>query len=52
MDLLIWLTHRHPFGYYAEGRSRIYVSAGTGTWGPPMRLFSHNEIVRFTLVGK
>jgi predicted MPP superfamily phosphohydrolase len=52
MDLLIWLTHRHPFGYYEEGRSRIYVSSGTGTWGPPMRLFSRNEIVRFTLVGE
>ena len=52
VDLLVWLTHRHPFGYYAEGRSRIYVSSGTGTWGPPMRLFSHNEIVRFTLVGR
>lgn len=51
VDLLVWLTHRHPFGYYEEGRSRIYVSSGTGTWGPPMRLFSHNEIVRFTLVG-
>jgi hypothetical protein len=51
VDLLVWLTHRHPFGYHEEGRSRIYVSSGTGTWGPPMRLFSHNEIVRFTLVG-
>jgi len=52
VDLLIWLTHRYPFGYYEEGRTRIYVSSGTGTWGPPMRLFSHNEIVRFTLVRK
>jgi hypothetical protein len=51
VDLLVWLTHRHPFGYHEQGRSRIYVSSGTGTWGPPMRLFSHNEIVRFTLVG-
>ena len=52
LDVLVWLTHRHPFGYYEEGRSRIYVTSGTGTWGPPMRLFSHNEIVRFTLVGE
>ena len=52
VDLLVWLTHRHPFGYYEEGRSRIYVTSGTGTWGPPMRLFSHNEIVRITLVGR
>jgi hypothetical protein len=52
VDLIVWLTHRHPFGYYEEGRSRIYVSSGTGTWGPPMRLFSHNEIVRITLVAE
>lgn len=50
MDLFLWLTYTYPFGYYENGQSRIYTTCGTGTWGPPMRLFSRNEIVKFTLV--
>jgi len=50
MDLLVWLTTPYSSGFYEKGGSRLYVSDGTGTWGPPMRLFSRNEIVRFTLV--
>jgi len=50
IDLLIWSTYAYPFGYYENSHSRIYTSCGTGTWGPPMRLFSRNEIVKFTLV--
>ncbi len=52
IDLLTWLTSPYAFGYYEKGRTRLYTSCGTGTWGPPMRLFSRNEIVKFTLVRK
>jgi predicted MPP superfamily phosphohydrolase len=52
-----------PFGYllyfnqpYAQGLHRyrrtstqIYVSAGTGVWGPPMRLGTKSEITQITL---
>ncbi|MGB9844571.1 MAG: metallophosphoesterase [Methanothermobacter tenebrarum] len=34
-------------GLYENSGSYLYVSEGTGTWGPPMRLGSSNEIVMF-----
>jgi predicted MPP superfamily phosphohydrolase len=39
----------HQHGLYVNGASRLYVSAGTGTWGPPMRLGARPEIVRIRL---
>ncbi len=50
LDLLIWLFYPYSYGYREHGTAAIYTSCGTGTWGPPMRLFSRNEIVRITLV--
>ncbi len=35
----------------AEG-SRLYTSRGTGTWGPPMRVFAPPEITVFDIVRK
>lgn len=37
-------------GLYREKDSHLYVSSGTGTWGPLMRLGSLNEISCFDLV--
>lgn len=50
MDLLVWLVYKYPFGFYRLHDSFIYTTCGTGTWGPPMRLFSRSEIVKFVLV--
>ena len=36
-------------GLYDQGNSRLYVFTGTGTWGPPLRLGSVNEIAVFDL---
>ncbi|MCY3769526.1 MAG: metallophosphoesterase [Gammaproteobacteria bacterium] len=36
-------------GMYQQGDSRLYVSPGTGTWGPLMRLGSTNEISVFEI---
>ena len=36
-------------GLFVEGDHRLYVSSGTGTWGPLMRLGSMNEISVFNL---
>jgi predicted MPP superfamily phosphohydrolase len=36
-------------GLHKIGDSRLYVSRGAGTWGPPMRLGSPPEIVHITL---
>lgn len=37
-------------GLYRKGESQIYVSCGTGTWGPPMRLGAPAEITQIELV--
>jgi predicted MPP superfamily phosphohydrolase len=36
-------------GRYREGRAQLYVSRGTGFWGPPMRLLAPAEITEITL---
>lgn len=36
-------------GLYRKGSSQLYVSRGTGHWGPPMRLGSPAEITEITL---
>jgi uncharacterized protein len=49
MDLLVWLIYKYPAGLYRLGHAHILTSAGTGTWGPPMRFLSRSEIVKLTL---
>jgi predicted MPP superfamily phosphohydrolase len=41
----------YPFlrGRYAVGGMTLLVSRGSGTWGPPMRLFAPCEVWRITL---
>ncbi|TAL18604.1 metallophosphoesterase [bacterium] len=36
--------------YDLPGGSKLYTSRGTGTWGPPMRVFSPPEITFFEIV--
>lgn len=38
-------------GMYTMGKSRLYVSQGTGTWGPVMRVGTRGEITLFELNG-
>jgi predicted MPP superfamily phosphohydrolase len=49
MDLLVWITMKYSWGFYRLGDSILYTTSGTGTWGPPMRLFSRPEIVKLVL---
>jgi predicted MPP superfamily phosphohydrolase len=46
-----FIRMRYPFikGMHTLGNTHIYVTPGTGTWGPPMRLGSRNEITLFHL---
>ena len=49
---ITWLTRLfYPYyaGHYQIGTSHFYVSHGTGTWGPPMRLGAPPEIVHLHL---
>lgn len=48
--LLVRLLYPHNHGLYElQPNFSLYVSAGTGTWGPPMRLFAPPEITLITL---
>ncbi|MCX8042655.1 MAG: metallophosphoesterase, partial [Desulfobacterota bacterium] len=44
------LFFRHVYGLHRIGDMYLYVSSGTGTWGPPMRIGSKNEITLLHLV--
>ena len=43
------IPYPHQAGLYREGSLQLIVHRGTGTWGPPMRLFLPSEIVEVTL---
>ena len=43
--LAVRLVHApHVWGLSQEGRMKVYVSAGTGTWGPPVRFGTNPEL--------
>lgn len=48
-DLMVMLIYKYPAGGHSYKNSYIYTSSGTGTWGPPLRLFSHSEITKIIL---
>jgi len=50
-NFLVRLAYKNFAGLYTSKnkKSNIYVSQGTGTWGPPMRLGSFNEITLIKL---
>lgn len=50
ITLLVDATYRYPAGLYPVGAGHVYVSRGTGFWGPPMRIGSPPEITAITLL--
>ncbi len=42
--LVIRKIHRFHLGLFQLGKMKIYVNAGTGSWGPPIRLGTRPEI--------
>ena len=41
------------YGYFELGKNKLlYVSRGTGTWGPPARIFAPPEITIIDIIGK
>src|SRR5690606_30765225 len=49
MSLLIYLFQPYVSGLNRHENTQIYVSRGTGYWGPPNRAGSPSEITRLTL---
>lgn len=49
-SVLVGLFHRYRRGLYRHGRLWVYVSAGTGYWGPPHRFAVPAEITLLKLV--
>jgi predicted MPP superfamily phosphohydrolase len=47
-NLLVKLFYPYTRGLYDLDGLLLYVTPGTGTWGPPMRLGSSNEITLIT----
>ena len=52
-NLITWLAFRIPCGLtQLPGGRQIYVSRGTGTWGPPIRFLAPPEVTVIDLVGR
>lgn len=52
-NFLVKLKHQIPCGTtMTRAGSRIHVSRGTGTWGPPLRLFAPPEVTIIDIVGQ
>jgi len=49
LNLINRLIYEKNWGYLKKGQTQIYVTSGTGTWGPPVRTGSRSEIVWLTL---
>lgn len=50
MTLAIPLLWKRSAGHYTHRDGHLYVSRGTGFWGPPVRVGSPPEIVKVTLL--
>jgi hypothetical protein len=48
-NFIVGLTYKYMTGLYKHDDSLLYVSPGTGTWGPRMRLGSSSEITLIKL---
>jgi hypothetical protein len=51
-NFIVYSVFDRIVGMYQLGGSRLYVSQGTGTWGPVMRLGTRSEITLFEIGAK
>jgi len=51
-NYIVKLIYKMPYGLFTSGDTTVYVSRGTGTWGPPMRVGARPEITLVTLSAK
>ena len=48
-NLFVKIQFKYKYGLYTTKDSNLYVSSGSGCWGPRMRLGTTNEIVNIEL---
>ncbi len=46
---LVRLQQKHRVGFFQVGRTQLYVSPGTGYWGPPLRIGTTSEVTLLQL---
>ena len=45
-NFLVRMQFKTVYGLFKEKQSRLFVSSGSGTWGPRMRIGTQNEILK------
>ena len=48
-NLIVKLKFKYIYGLYKNKKSKLYVSSGSGCWGPKLRIGSSNEIINIKL---
>ena len=48
-NFIVKLKFPQIYGLYKKNNNYLYVSSGSATWGPKMRIGSNNEIIHFEL---
>lgn len=51
-NLFVRIQFKFKYGFYNDNNSYLYVSSGSGPWGPKMRLGTFNEVILFNLSPK
>jgi uncharacterized protein len=51
-NLIVKLKFKYIYGLYKNKKSRLYVSSGSGCWGPKLRIGSSNEIININLTAE
>lgn len=49
LNLIVAKLFELPMGYKKKGQTHIFVSAGVGTWGPPVRTNARPDILFVTV---
>ena len=49
-NLVVKNVFEQIVGLFTDGDTTLYVSPGTGTWGPVMRLGSRGEVTLFEIL--
>ena len=51
-NYFVRIQFKFKYGLFNNNNSFLYVTSGSGPWGPKMRLGSYNEVILFNLSSK